>query len=427
MKNNAKQMLFSVKKWIILGVVCAAGSVHGQIPHTNMFAPNDLWLWKPYLTPSCLGGELAFEKSFGGRAYQYAEDELGNSNCFRKRGDILQLFGDTQDLLAALKGDQFATARTELAQRYNLIDDDGTFGLFVPDGKVEISQALFSLRWRLNSSFSLIAALPFVSYRLSNVVWCKAPGNHSDSFDSSLTDDFVRDVAEVGGANFGDVELSGCGDLPLQIRWGRSFPQARAFLKNVSLDARLGVLLPTGKKEDPKALFAPGLGYGGGWGFPGGVELRLQFGRFVHAGVDVDLLYLFGDTQERKTKTDRSQTDLALLERKSVYKDPGLRQKFTLFLEGASFAKGVILRLGYQYQKQNESRLYVNGYDADATIVNSSEVLQLWTDHSALALCAYDLVWKETSMRFGVTGKWGFNGQRSLAMDTVTVQFGCDF
>jgi len=409
----------------LLGIIAA--NSFGQIPHTNIFAPNDLWLCKPYLTPSTVGFEAAYEQTISGRAYQYAEDELGNSNCFRKRGDLLQLFGDWQDLLAALKGDAFATERTQLAQRYNLIDDDGTFGLFIPHGEIDIRQALFSARWRLNSSFSLMASIPLISYRLHNVWWSKAPGNHADSFDSQLTNDFVRDVAAVGNANFFDMTQSGFGDLPLQVRWARSFPQAREILKNVSLDARLGILLPTGKKEDPYALFAPGLGYGGGLGIPGSMELRLQFGRYFHAGVDVDLLYCFGDIQERKVRTDRAQTDLTLITRKSVYKDPGMRQKFTLFLEGAHMMRGLVWRVGYQYQKQNESRLYVNAFDTDAVIVNGSESLQLWTDHSALGMLAYDFVGCRTSMRIGVTAKWGFNGQRALAFDTITAHLGCDF
>ncbi len=399
----------------------------GQMPHTNLFAPNDLWLCKPYLTPSNIGFDLGYEQTIGGRAYQYAEDELGNSNCFRKRGDLLQLFGDRQDLLAALKGDVFAAERTQIAQRYNLIDDDGTFGLFIPHGDIEIRQALFSARWRINSSFSLMASIPLVSYKLNHVWWSKAPGNHADSFDSQLTDDLVRDVGAVGGANFFDTAQSGFGDLPLQVRWARSFPQAREILKNVSLDARLGVLLPTGKKEDARALFAPGLGYGGGFGIPGGIQLRLQFGRYIHAGVDVDLLYCFGDTQERKIRTDRAQTDLALIARKSTYKDPGLRQKFTLFVEGARMLGGLVWRVGYQYLKQNESRLYVNSFDTDAVIVNGAENLQLWTDHSALAMLAYDFVGSCSSMRAGLTFKWGFNGQRALAMDTITAHIGCDF
>ncbi len=422
-----KYTMWWYQRTVLLGSLFFVCASVAQMPHTNIFAPNDIWLCKPYLTPSTVGCDLAYEQSFGGRAYQYAEDELGNSNCFRKRGDLLQLFGDQQDLLAALKGDAFTAPRTAIAQRYNLIDDDGTFGLFIPHGSVDIRQLLCSVRWRLNSSFSLMASIPVVSYRLHNVWWSKAPGNHADSFDSRLTDDLVRDVALAGEANFFDCKQAGVGDLPVQIRWARSFPQVREILKNVSLDARLGLLFPTGKKEDPTAIFAPGLGYGSGFGIPGSLQLRLQFGRYIHAGVDVDLLYGFGDVQQRKVRTDRAQTDLAILTRKSVYKDPGLRQKFTLFVEGARMAANFVWRLGYQYIKQNESRLYVNSFDTDAVIVNGGESLQLWTDHSVLAMLAYDFVGSHSSMRLGGTLKWGFNGQRALALDTWTIHLGLDF
>ncbi len=416
------------KVWfIVLFVALSVSWIYPQMPFTNMFSPNDIWLWKPYLTPSKWGFEAAYEHAFDSRAYQYATDEMGNSNCFRKRGDVLQLFEDRQDLLAALKGDAFAAARTQLAQRYNLSGDDGTYGWFIPKANIHIDQLLVSGRWCINGAFSLVASLPIVSYKLSDVAWFKAPGNHADGFDASLNDDFVRDVAAVGGCNFFDYSASGVGDATVQLCWAKSFPQAREILTNVSLNARLGILLPTGKKEDSKALFAPGLGYGGGLGVPGGMQLRMQFGRYMHAGLDVDLLYCFGSSQVRKIKTDRSQTTLTLLDARSTYQDPGLWQKFTLFVEGARFCKGLLVRLGYQYLKQSESRMYVDGLYTDPTLINMREDLDLWTVHSLMGMAAYDVIFDTVSFRLGVTAKWGFNGQRVIACDTVAVQFGYDF
>ena len=92
----------------------------------------------------------------------------------------------------------------------------------------------------------------------------------------------------------------------------RDFPQCRALLNNVRVITRLGLVCPTGKREDEDRLLAFPFGNDGAWGlqFAGGIDLT--FGYTLRGGIDVEFIYLFGNTRCRRIKTAPDQTDSSL-------------------------------------------------------------------------------------------------------------------
>ena len=58
----------------------------------------------------------------------------------------------------------------------------------------------------------------------------------------------------------------GPGDLMLQAEYYFHRPQAKLYLKNVGIELRLGLLIPTGLKEDVDRLLALPFGYDSGVG-----------------------------------------------------------------------------------------------------------------------------------------------------------------
>ncbi len=413
-------------------------NVHASSPRLNLFNPYDRLVSTKQTACSDWHIVLALEHAVKAHAYQADEDAFGNSGCFRKRADILQLYQDEQDAIAALKGDTYQTDLSRLAQKFNLNDDNGTHGLFIPTGCLNVDNLMFTGSYYLPYDFALSFYLPFISMSLRNVQWRKSPRNNSQTFDANLVDDLIGDIEKLAHINLHDWDRSGVGDLTAIASWERFFPQARPYLRNVFLNIRGGLVFPTGKKTDEDIFFAPAFGNDAGLGIIGGFNLELHFCKNLNFGADVELMNLWGISRMRRIKTDPAQTDLLFLQKVPVCEDPGFVQHFTLYGEAFQFLSTLSARVAYQFTKQEEVKLYLDtdhfshtiANNTESLIANNAESLREWTTHSAVFTLSYDF-FKQAQDRFKphveLTYKHGFNGQRAILLDTVTVLFAVDF
>lgn len=414
---------------IFLTLMCTR--VDAGMPHFNLFNPYDC-LVTPGRVSLCNAQIVgAYEYAFHGCGYQTAENERSNSNCFRKRADILQLYQNEQDALAALKGDIFTSARSQLSQKFNINDDDGSLGLFIPCGKMHISNFMLSARYGFNENFSVSAHLPVISMHLRDVSWKKSPTSNLESFEDNMTIDFIAELERIGNMHLMGWERTGIGDLAALVWWEHYFPQARPILVGTMLNGRLGFTFPTGKKEEGDYIFCPPFGNGAGVGLLGGAHLDLYFTHCIHAALDVELLYLWGRNQIMHIKTDAAQTDLLFLQRACVFKKPGFTQHFTLSLGAQNFYDRLSLDCSYQFTKQQDTQLYIDSPTFNPIIANAAESLQEWTTHSFVFGLSYDLRTYEHPQAWEpyleVIFKHGFNGERAVLMNSITGLIGIEF
>ena len=409
------------KIWYVicfLLVSCGGAQIFASVPHLNLFNPYDRVVLPPERNGVCWQLWAGFEGLVGQRSFQAAEDQFGNSHCFRKRCDVLQLYQDEQDFLAALKGDDFATQAAQLAQQFNIDDDDGTEGLFIPRGKFEIHNFWLSARRYLSHGFSVSVHLPIISMKLKDVTWEPSPHNTNTSFDSQITNDFIAAIERVG-------------DLTGIIWWAHNFPQGRPLLQNVYLGARAGLVLPTGEKTDEDVMLGLALGHDAGTGLVFGGTMELSFCNYYLFGIAAEFLSLFGSTRCRRIKTDLAQTDLIFLSKVNTFADPGFIQHFTLYGKADYFVRGLSLGVWYQFTKQQETTLYLGTYHFNAAIANTAEELQPWTNHSVIFTASFDFFDRRCGSSWWpwleVFYKHGFNGSRTVAADTIGAVFSVDF
>lgn len=411
--------------------VAVSAQLNAGTPHLNLFNPYDV-LVTPERAAACgFQASINYEYAFDGHSFQAEEDERGNSNCFRKRADILQLYQNQQDGLAALKGDVFNSIRGKISQEFNINDDDGSQGLFIPYGKFNVSNIMLSLRYGIDHRFSVSLHLPVLDMHLKNVNWKKAPGNSNQTFDDNLVTDFITELESAGKVHLFDWHRTGIGDLAGFVWWDQFFPQARPMLRGVNLNARIGFAFPTGKKAEGDYLFCPSFGNGGGISLIGGGKLELFFTHHIKAGIDVELTHTWGSREELHIKTDPAQTDLLLLDRSCVFKKPGFTQHFTLFLGAQNFYKRLSLITAYQFTKQDESQVYLPTATHNQNTANSAENLWDWTTHSFDIGISYDLRTYEKPKPwepyFGLIFKHGFNGSRAVLMNSITGMVSFEF
>lgn len=420
------------KKSIFFILLAFSGSaLHTGMPHFNLYNPYDCVVTPSRALLNDSQVTCAYEYAFRGRSYQAELSERENSNSFRKRADILQLYQNEQDALAALKGDIFTTVRSQLAQKFNINDDDGTLGLFIPCGRMDISNIMLSARYAFHDNFSLSLHLPVILMQLKDVSWKKSPTSSMESFEDNMTTDFITELEQIGNIHLNGWTRKGIGDLAGLIWWERYFPQSRPILVGTLINGRIGFTFPTGKKAEDDYIFCPPFGNGGGLGLLGGMHLDLHFTHCIKAGFDVELLYLWGHNQEMRIKTDARQTDLILLEKACVFKKPGFMQHFTLSLGAQNFYDRLSIECSYQFTKQQDTKLYIQSPKYNPIIANTAESLQEWTTHSLNVGLSLDMRNYEQPRAYEpylqLLFKHGFNGQRAVLMDSITALFAIEF
>ena len=418
--------------FLLMTLLFAGDSIFAGTPHLNLFNPYD-WLITPPDRPcGSWQIEVGYEGLVHQKSYQADEDINGVSRCFRKKADVLQLYQDQQDFLAALKGPGFATALAQLSQEFNIDDDDGTQGLFIPCGKFDLNNILVSAYGYLPYGFIVSFHMPILSYRLKDVFWKASPLNTNTTFESQIeVNNFINAVEQAGNINLYNWREEGIGDIAFLVRWARHFPQMRPLLQNVYLSFRTGLTIPTGKRSDQNVLLGLALGNDASAGILIAGTLEMLFCHNYLFGVDAELLHLFGDTRPLRIKTDPAQTDLVFLNKACAYTEPGFTQHFSLYGKGYFWDSGVSVMAAYQYTKQQESKLYLTTDQFDPVIANSAEKIQTWTTHSAIFSANFDFYnecdnscWKPY---ISILYKHGFNGSRAILADTITAIFAVTF
>lgn len=327
------------------------------------------------------------DKSDCSRYQLYAIAQTGLSNKSFDECDcvsnVLRIWNKDQNSLKMLEG---LSTETQIGQLRSRLDanDDGIRGHLNVCGDLDVDFAGEIGGWfYFNKEFFLSLQLPIYSMQLKNVSWADLTKDVSADdarVKSYLTNNFVQNVKELGCLDICGWKRSGLGDLAVLFGWVGDFPQPKKILKNVKLNTRAGLTLPTGKKADEDKIFAFSFGNDGAVGALMGAGLDLTFGNHTRAGLDVQLLYPFGNTKCRRIKTDTCQTDLLFLTKTETFKSIALTQRFNLYLE--FYGKGFSFKPGYQFMSKGEDILHICSNKFFDDIANSAESLQDWTMHS---------------------------------------------
>lgn len=368
----------------------------------------------------------------------YAEGGIGHDKSFGPSGsvcDALNIWQCEQNALTMLQGFAPNSQMSALRNQLNAADD-GTRGLFLVTGDLHERYAYaLCARAHVLKHFSLGAYLPIMSMSLDDVVWCDQTKEVTDSdlrVHELLTDPnvFFEKVAQLGSLDLAGWKRTGCGDLVLMLEWFRDFPQPKPLLKNVFINWRLGLNIPTGLRSDEDKLFAIPFGYDGATGLIFGVGLELTMGSYIKCGADVQLTQLFDVIRERRIKTDLNQTELLLLEKTSAHKDFGLVQRFNLDIE--ALYRGFSCKFGYQYFKRGDAKLSLVCNNYSEAVANTAESLQQITMHQFIINASYNfeplVTRKSPAIPYvSVYGRIPFNGQRVVLQNILGAVIGVNF
>lgn len=334
---------------------------------------------------------------YGTRWQLFAQPEYGfdakGFNPESCRVNVTRIWQSYESTLAMLNG---FDCKNAIGQKRIRVDanDDGIRGHFDVCANLNVDFGYtLAARRALPHNILLGIYLPFYTMQLKNVRWTDKTRHESDEdirTHEYLTDNLVHNISDLGCLDICSWRRTGFGDISIVADWLQDFIQAQPVLRNVRINGRLGITLPTGKKENINEILAIPFGYNGTLTMIFGGGLNLALGSYLHVGFDVELRELFGNTTIERIKTDVGQTELLLLQKARVYNDYGIEQQYTLYGELYDLVPHTSCKLAYQFFKRGDSFISVYGNCFSNRLANCRERVQERNWHEILATATYD-------------------------------------
>lgn len=389
----------------------------------NLWVPHDPMWWPFYTAKDSL------------QVFAGAEGGIRKSKAFNEDSrytNVLKIWQPYQNAVAMLEGfDPYTCIGQRIAMLSPFQEDIiATFNIFSLTADLYLkSSAAIEFRYFFCDQWVLSGYIPFYNMALEDVCFSK----DDTPFSQDQIDEFKAVVYELGGLYLDPWKRKGIGDIALFIDWFRDFKQHKKFLKNVRINWRIGVELPTGKRTDENELFSLPFGRDGSFAMPFGLGLEVTLGTMLRGCVDVQLTHTFDNTRPRRIKVAADQTELLLLAKTPVHRDVGLTQRFDIYMQFYRILGGLSCKAGYRFYKQGEDIVSFKTNDYPVNIANTAESLQDWTSHQYVFTVQYDFH-KELDAQdacvvpqFELFVRIPFNGQRSAQVPTCGGIIAFDF
>lgn len=309
---------------------------------------------------------------------------------------VTQIWTPNQDALAMLKG--FGPDSPETDFFVNVLGsptDDGIRGNFIVNGDLEASTFGFAVRYHAPHNFTVGLHLPFFAMKLKNIHFIDQTQEITAS-DVVVKDNLTNNLAGVIAQLDPTLDITGWkrmafGDIALVAEWIRDFYQGRPILKNVELNARMGITIPTGAVVDENKIESIPFGFDGSFSFIGGGGIQINWWNYLRGGIDAEFIHLFGNTRERRIKIEAEQTDLLFLAKARAFKQYGFTQRFNVYLEAFNLLGGGLwFGAAYQYWRHDDDSLSLCTNKFSQEIANTAQNLQGWTINELIFKIGYD-------------------------------------
>lgn len=354
----------------------------------------------------------------------HAYDEHG------KKQKALHVYNEYEDALAALEGFSSSSIQGQLLHAINAFSTE-TRGKLLFDGSLRMSMGLhLGCQVQFFEDWSWRSQLGLYRYALDHLTvtdQTKRQSLEDLRTINYLTGDIINNAKVYGSSlQLSDWATFGVGDWVNYMVWNHNFEQYKLFLTNVGIELRAGLILPTGKKENPNRIMEYGYNYGGSWGIPLGALLHFDINSYCGTGLDFELTYLFNTVNTYRFKISRNQTELLLFGIGEGLRQFGLQQRLDLYVQVHDERKSCIGTLGYHYHKKGSDTLtisderYVNKY------ANQSLALYDSTSHHLMVALSVDgSQWCDTVVPSGgIVVKIPVNGSNRIVQSTIETALG---
>jgi hypothetical protein len=308
-----------------------------------------------------------------------------------------------------------------------------SFGKLLFSGKFHTIEAILNAYQNLESGFFFQAYAPVRSLKIKHITFNDlspddtiTPNKNTPEWQEFLNN--FDAIIKRHNLSLAGADRGGFGDFTLLAGWARNY-DTTCLLDYVDVDAKVGILLPTGKKKDISKPFDMPLGYNGHYGFPLIFEASIGALEWLTVGLHLDALFFFNRTTTITMKTAENQNGFINLVRGQAEIDQGTIWDVSIYAKADHVAKGLSLLCGYTFTHQDEFCL--DPHDKitfNTTIINHDSYYQGWAMHVLHGLVEYDFEQKTTDIgpRIGFFFNYIIQGKQIFDANTIGSYIGFD-
>lgn len=276
-----------------------------------------------------------------------------------------------------------------------MLGQNGTFGQLSYNARFSLIEAVIDVYQNIYNGFFIQAYLPIRKLEYSGIRFTdlSPDGPQTPNVNNPTWQDFLMNMPAI----FQRQKLStkplhtvGAGDLSILGGWARNYENT-TYLDYIDVDGKIGVLFPTGKKQNPFQVFDLPTGYNGHWGVPLKFNASIGLYEWITMGVHLGALFFVEKTQTVRIKTDNEQSGLFYIPELEAEFDQGSILDLSLYLKADHFYRGSSLTLGYSYNHKNRDCIEPkNPIDFDPIIFNNDARFFGFDQHVFHLLLEYD-------------------------------------
>ncbi len=320
-----------------------------------------------------------------------------------------------------------------LIELQRTVGRDCSFGYVEYCGKFKIfeTQILFTQNFR-HGLFMQIG-LPIRHMALCNVHFvdltpetCPCPNSDTRTWQTFLA--LYPQILERYNLCAGNFNKTNIGDLSWLIGWGCNYQDMRV-LDYFDLDFKLGLVFPTGKKQNVNSAFDIPFGYNGHLGFGASCDFAIGVYNWLTFGGYGGAITFADKTCEIRMATDERQNGLIKLAKGCATIDKGTIWYAGVFGKLDHVAAGFSLLGGYTFCAQQKDTLApVKTCYFDPTAANCNSTLAGWDMHTIHLLADYDCAREghRFSPRVGVFANITVGGKHIFKTNMIGGTFGFD-
>ena len=250
-----------------------------------------------------------------------------------------------------------------IARDINQSKGCGSFGQLAFKGKFSLDEVNIDLRQQLVADFFIAAHLPVRHLSINDVCLddCSPTcGRYSQCnpywrrFLTNFNPLLAHHDLKPYTCKFSKTAV---GDLTVLAGWNGIDHEAFDLLDYMAATVQLGLLFPTGEKEDTRIPFAIPTGYNDHWGIALHTDATLGIARWLALSARAGAIFFFDKTRPMRLKTDQKQCGWIKLAHGSVKEDKGTNWYVGCDLLLDHFIKGFSFLVGYSFNRGEADEL----------------------------------------------------------------------
>ena len=332
-------------------------------------------------------------------------------------------------------GKNLTTPQDIVLTQLSLLPTNDDFGHLSFKGKFKLIEANLSFSQNLSCGFFVQAHLPVRRLEIDDITFTdlsptdctNGPNQSTPAWQSFLA--LFPSILQKYNLSIAPFKKTGVGDLSVLFGWTNNYEETQE-MDYVDTTFRIGVLFPTGKKNDINLVFDIANGYGGFYAVPISVDLAVGWYDWFTMGIHAGAMPFLKRKHEVRLKTDIAQSGLIKLAVGQADVHPGVIYEANLYLLADHVVCGFSFLAGYSFAKQNHTT--VQPFDTtlfNPMIVSSDQQFFGWTMHTINLLADYDFATYECPWlpHIGAFYNFVIGGKRIFDTNVGGFEFGINF